>query len=169
MTSAGPQPTPDYVYDGHLVQIGCAADLSTVKHLLVGEQIIPVETKSGRALMGIWVAEEPKASHGPHVEQYISLYVSRQPVPPIDDRPFARLHALLTDPDVLQLCRVKKDRVESTVERYAALNFWSEYIEHINGLQLVYRTTELTTSEHSVCWHIRSTVPVTVMSRSTSC
>lgn len=103
-TSVGPQPVPYHVYDAHAVLIGGTADLVKVQNLLGAEQIVPATTQSGRALMGIWAVDETQASHGPHSELQMSIYVSHQATDPVPDSPFALLRFLLSDSAARQMC-----------------------------------------------------------------
>ena len=103
-TSSGDQPTPYHVYDGHAVLIGGSADYSRVQALLVDEQVVPIRTQSGRALMALWAVDETQASHGAHTELQVSFYAARNEIAPVADTPFAILKSLLTEPDVRQMC-----------------------------------------------------------------
>ena len=103
-TSTGEQPTPYHVYDGHLMLIGGSADFAAVDRLLANEQISPARTRSGRAMMAIYVADETEASHGPHTELQVAFYVSHQPTAPVKDGPFAPVHFLVSDPNARQMC-----------------------------------------------------------------
>ncbi len=105
-TSAGDQPTPYHVYDGHVLLIGGTADFDGVASMLANEQISPVRTESGRALMAIYVANETEASHGPHTELQISFYVSHQPTIAVKDGPFAAVHFLISDANARQMCHM---------------------------------------------------------------
>lgn len=111
----GPQPTPYHVYDGHLALIGGTADYAAVNRLLAQEQVIPVKTQSGRALMAVYVANDTHASHGPHTELQYAFYVSHQPTLPVKDGPFAPVHFLITDPHARQLCYKLWNDTEETV------------------------------------------------------
>lgn len=115
MTSTGPQPTPYHVYDGHLMLIGGSADFAAIRRLLADERVFPAETESGRALMAIYVADDTKASHGPHTELQYSFYVSHQPTAPVKDGPFAPVHYLITDPKARQMCYMIWNNSEATV------------------------------------------------------
>ena len=103
-TSAGPQPTPYHVYDGHLLLVGGHADLDAVRELLAPESVAPIATDTGRTPMGIYVADETAASHGAHGELQFSFYVSHEQLPPIPDRPFNLSHQLLEEPRARQMC-----------------------------------------------------------------
>jgi hypothetical protein len=102
--STGPAPTPYHVYDGYGVFIGGRAELGAVRSLLAAESVVPLVTESGAALMGLWVCDFTDASLGPHHELQVSIFVTRQPAPPVADHPLALLAALLTRPDVEMLC-----------------------------------------------------------------
>lgn len=114
-TSAGPQPTPYHIYDGHLLLIGGTADLAAVEALLAPESMAPVRTASGRSPMGVWVADEPEASHGAHREAQVSFYVTPEPVAPIADSPFALLRFLLREPTARQMCHGLWNDTEAVV------------------------------------------------------
>jgi hypothetical protein len=102
--SLGEAPTPYHVYDGHGVFVGGSADLRAARSLLATEQVQPVSTRNGRALMGVWVFDFGDASLGPHHELQLSLFVSRAPVAPLPSHRWALLQAMLTRPEVLMLC-----------------------------------------------------------------
>ncbi len=114
-TSAGEQPTPYHVYDGHLTLIGGSANYDAVATLLNHEQVFVVKTESGRALMALYVANETKASHGPHTELQVAFYVSHQPTAPAKDGPFAPVHLLISDPQARQMCYGLWNNSEKTV------------------------------------------------------
>lgn len=103
-TSLGELPVPYQVHDAHAVWIGGTADLAGVKAILQNEQVAPLQTASGRALMAVWAVDERLASLGPHTELQVSFYVTTQPIPPVPDDPLALLKVLLTNPQVCQLC-----------------------------------------------------------------
>jgi hypothetical protein len=102
--STGLAPTPYHVYDGHGVFIGGSADFAAARELLAPEQVAPVRTDDGRALMGVWVFDFTDASLGPHHELQLSLFVSRQPVAPLPSRRMSVIEAMLTRPNVQMLC-----------------------------------------------------------------
>jgi hypothetical protein len=103
-TSLGEMPTPYHVNDAHAVWIGGTANLASVKAILQNEQVAPLQTASGKALMAFWAVDERLASLGPHTELQFSFYVSAKPMPPVPDEPFALLKALLNNPQVCQMC-----------------------------------------------------------------
>jgi hypothetical protein len=102
--STGEAPSPYHIYDGCGVFIGGTADLGAARDLLRNEQVSPVQTSDGRALMGIWVCDFTDASLGPHHELQFSIFVSRGEVPPVAPRPLGLLAAMLARPDVLMMC-----------------------------------------------------------------
>jgi len=102
--STGLAPTPYHVYDGHGVFIGGMADLEAARALLAPEQVVPVQNRHGRALMGIWVFDFTDASHGAHHELQFSLYVSREPLSPVEPHPMSIIELMLGRPDVHMLC-----------------------------------------------------------------
>jgi len=103
-TSLGEMPTPYQVNDAHAVWIGGTANLASVKAILQNEQVAPLQTTSGKALMAFWAVDERLASLGPHTELQFSFYVTPQPATPVPDEPFALLKALLNNPQVCQMC-----------------------------------------------------------------
>lgn len=102
--STGNAPTPYHVYDGHGVFIGGTADLEAARALLAREQVVPVQTRHGRALMGIWIFDFTDASLGAHQELQFSLFVSRAPIEPVTAHPLGLLELMVDREDVLMLC-----------------------------------------------------------------
>jgi len=102
--TTGEVPTPYHIYNGYGALIGGTADLAAVQQLLHGEEVRPLQTVAGRAVMGIWVCAFTDASLGPHHELQFSLFVTRQPASALADHPLALLVAMLTRPDVEMLC-----------------------------------------------------------------
>ncbi len=92
--SVGLVPIPYHTYDGHGLFIGGTADLASVKELLRNENVHPIQTTAGKAVMGIWVIDFTQASLGPHQELQFSILVSHQPALPIEDHPLTLLKAL---------------------------------------------------------------------------
>lgn len=62
LLSIGSVPTPYHIYDGYGVFIGGTAALAPVQALLQGEQVQPLTTEAGRALLGIWICDFVQAS-----------------------------------------------------------------------------------------------------------
>lgn len=102
--SSGQVPTPYQIYDGLGAFIGGTADLAAVQRLLQPEAVIPMQTVDGRALIGIWLCDFTDASLGPHHELQFSIFVSRQPAPPITTHRVSLLTAMLTNSDLQMLC-----------------------------------------------------------------
>lgn len=102
--STGVVPTPYQIYDGYGAFVAGTADLAAVQRLLQPETVIPIQNHAGRALMGIWLCDFTDASLGPHHELQFSIFVSRQPVPPIATQPLSLLAAMLTQPALEMLC-----------------------------------------------------------------
>lgn len=102
--SVGSVPTPYHVYDGHGLFIGGTADLAAARELLAPEQVRPVQTTGGRALMGVWVFDFTDASLGAHHELQFSVFASDRPQAPIDGHPLSLIDVMLTRPDVQMLC-----------------------------------------------------------------
>lgn len=102
--TTGTVPTPYHIYAGYGLFIGGTADLAAVQRLLQPESVMPLQTVAGQAVMGIWLCDFTEASLGPHHELQFSLFVTRQPAPPLAAHPLALLGAMLTRPDVQMLC-----------------------------------------------------------------
>jgi hypothetical protein len=102
--STGEAPTPYHIYDGYGLFIGGVCDLVAAQQLLKPETVAPLQTIDGQALMGVWICDFTDASLGPHHELQFSIFVSGQPVAPIDLRPFTLLTLMLTRPDIQMLC-----------------------------------------------------------------
>ena len=102
--SVGRVPTPYHTYDGHGTFIGGTADLSKVTSLLKNENVHPMQTVTGKAVMGIWVVDFTAASLGAHNELQFSLLVSHQPTAPIEDHPLTLLKALFMNPAARMFC-----------------------------------------------------------------
>ena len=102
--SVGRVPTPYHTYDGHGLFIGGTADLGNIKTVLKNENVQPMQTMSGRAIMGIWIVDFTEASLGAHNELQFSILVSHQPTPPIEDHPLTLLKALFVNPAVRMFC-----------------------------------------------------------------
>lgn len=102
--SVGSVPTPYHIYDGYGVFIGGTAALAPVQALLQGEQVQPLTTEAGRALLGIWICDFVQASLDPHHELQFSIFVTRTSSPPVLAHPVGLLSAMLTRPDLQMLC-----------------------------------------------------------------
>ncbi len=102
--STGRVPTPYHIYEGHGLLIGGTADLNAVTNLLKTEQIYPVQTQAGRALMTIWVCDFTEASLGPHNELQFSIVSAYRAMPSLENHPLALLKAIFTNPDLRLLC-----------------------------------------------------------------
>ncbi|MAU09945.1 MAG: hypothetical protein CL607_09010 [Anaerolineaceae bacterium] len=102
--SVGKVPMPYHTYDGYGVLIGGTADLNGVQRLLQDDQVQPIQTISGRALMGIWVVDFTDASLGPHHELQVSFLVAHDPVSAIEDHPLALIKALFVNEKARMFC-----------------------------------------------------------------
>ena len=102
--STGTAPTPYQIYDGFGLFIGGSADFAAVKHLLKNENIVPVQTSDGKALMGIWVCNFTDASLNPHHELQFSFFVSRQEIAPITHHPFNVFTRTITNKGIQMMC-----------------------------------------------------------------
>ena len=102
--SVGRVPTPYHTYDGHGIFIGGTADLAQVTALLQNENVQPMQTVTGKAIMGIWVVDFTEASLGAHNELQFSLLISHQPTDPIEDHPLTLLKALFMNPSARMFC-----------------------------------------------------------------
>ncbi|MBL8153568.1 MAG: hypothetical protein JNM70_05230 [Anaerolineae bacterium] len=97
-------PFPYHITDGRILFIGGTADLAAAKTALQSESLVPLVNAAGRALMGLWLCDFTQASLGPHRELQFSLFVTRQPEPPIPAQTFSLLDALLFHPSIRMFC-----------------------------------------------------------------
>ena len=102
--SIGRVPVPYQTYDGHGLFIGGTANLNTVTEQLQSENVYPIQTQDGQAVMGIWVVEFTDASLGAHNELQFSILVSHQISSPIENHPLTLLKALFSNPDARMFC-----------------------------------------------------------------
>jgi hypothetical protein len=103
-TSAGLLPVPYHIYDGHAMFLGGVADLEVARDLLASEDVMPVATADGHALMGVWVIDGTDASLGPHQELQLSFVVARRAITNVPAHPLVMLDLLRFSPDVRLLC-----------------------------------------------------------------
>ena len=103
MISTGQVPIPYHVYHGRCLLIGGTVNLGSAQTLLKDEDVFPLETAAGKALLGIWICDFQDTCLGPHQELQFSFFVSREPVEKIPDHPFAALEALALNPNVAML------------------------------------------------------------------
>lgn len=97
--STGPAPTPYHVYDGHGLIILGICEAAAVAHHFTGQDVFPVLTKRGDAILVLFVCDFPDASHGPHVEFHITALAAPDPDQSLPNDPAAALAALATQPD----------------------------------------------------------------------
>lgn len=102
--SVGKVPTPYHIYDGRGFLMGGTADLSAVRDALAGQNVQPIPTTDGRAVMGAWVVDFSEASLGPHNELQFSILVSRGETEAVDAHPLTMLKALFINPSARMLC-----------------------------------------------------------------
>jgi len=103
--TTGDAPTPYHIYDGYGAFIGGTANLAAVRELLKPEDVQPIQTQDGHALMGIWICDFVDASLGPHHELQFSIFVSHgHDLPSISVKPLGLLGAMFTQPELLMLC-----------------------------------------------------------------
>jgi len=96
--STGPAPTPYHVYDGHgTLLIGTCSQDSLQDHY-ADQDVYPVLTQSGSAIMLIFLCQFAHASHGPHIEFHITALSAPEPDIKLPDDPAAALAALATQP-----------------------------------------------------------------------
>jgi len=103
-TSAGQVQTPYHIYAGSGVFMGGTASLDKIRALLAPEEVIPVRTSRGEAVVGLWVCDFADASLGPHHELQFSIFVTRQTPCLLPSHPLSALVAMLSRPEVLMMC-----------------------------------------------------------------
>ena len=113
--STGTVPTPYHIYDGQGTFIGGFANLTKITPLLQDEQLYPIQTISGHAVMGIWAVDFTDASLGAHNELQFSILVSPTQTTPIEDHPLTLLKALFMNPDAHMLCYGLWNNTETVV------------------------------------------------------
>lgn len=113
--SVGKVPVPYHIYDGHGILIGGTADLTSIEQILQNEELHPIQTQSGKALMGMWVVDFTEASLGPHNELQFSILVAHTPQPPVEDHPLALLKALFINPAARMFCYGLWNNTETAV------------------------------------------------------
>ena len=113
--STGRVSTPYQTYDGHGVFIGGSANLENITTLLENENLYPIQTTEGRALMGVWAVDFIEANLGPHTELQFSILVSHEPARPIENHPFSLLKALFSNPQARMFCYGLWNNTETVV------------------------------------------------------
>ena len=103
--STGNVPTPYHIYNGFGLFIGGVCNLSEAKKLLATENLMPVQTTDGKALMGIWICNFTEASLNPHHELQFSIFVSRKEIAPLQPHAFNTLLSHILHPEVEMLCQ----------------------------------------------------------------
>ena len=113
--SIGEVPTPYHVYSGYGVFIGGFANIDSVRDLIKDEQVVPVQTIDGEALVGIWVLDFTEASLGQHHELQISIFVNHEEVSDLSSYPFSLAKAMLTRQEVKMMCHGLWNNTEKVV------------------------------------------------------
>jgi hypothetical protein len=102
--SVGRVPTPYHTYDGHGTLIGGTADITAIEDILQDEDVYPLRTHDGKAIVALWVVDFTEASLGTHHELQVSILVSHQPLPAVESHPLALLKALFANPAARMFC-----------------------------------------------------------------
>jgi hypothetical protein len=102
--SLGAAPTPYHIYDGYGAFVGGVANLAAVQGLLRNDQVLPVQTTDGRALMGVWICNFLDASLGPHHELQFSIFVSQTKIDDLPSHPLNLLKIMTTRSDIQMMC-----------------------------------------------------------------
>lgn len=102
--SVGNVPTPYHVYDGYGLFIGGVGDLAAARQILKNEDMVPVATTEGKAVLGIWICDFIEASLNAHHEVQFSFFVSSREISPLRAHPFNALAAPFVNPEVKMLC-----------------------------------------------------------------
>lgn len=113
--SVGQVAVPYHIYNGQGILIGGTGDLNEIQQILQNEYLHPIQTQTGKALMGIWVADFTEASLGPHNELQFSILVAHKPQPPVEDHPLALLKALFINPEARMFCYGLWNNTETAV------------------------------------------------------
>ncbi len=101
--SAGNLPKPYHVYAGHGLLICGHARADAVAAACAGQDVFPVLTHSGRAVMGLFVGTFTDASLGPHLKLQAVALCAPTPEARLSDDPTAMLAALASRADLALL------------------------------------------------------------------
>jgi len=101
----GNAPVPYHVYNGTALFIGGTANLKRVRALLARDNLEPVQTARGEALISLWVCNFTRSSLGPHKTLQASISVALETLPPVEPQPLALLATMLTMPQVGIYCQ----------------------------------------------------------------
>jgi len=102
--STGSAPMPYLIYDGVGVLIGGTLPYATASAWTQGEDLHPIRTADGNALMAIWLMNFTDASLGAHHELQYSLFVAREPGVVVPSGTFALIDLMAFEPRVRMLC-----------------------------------------------------------------
>lgn len=102
--STGDAPTPYHVYDGYGLFVGGSVEYAVASELLRHEELVPVRTTEGKAMMGIWLCNFGEASLGAHLELQFSIFAAPKPIVDLSPHPLALSAAMITRPDLQMLC-----------------------------------------------------------------
>lgn len=113
--SVGRVTSPYHIYDGKMMFISGTADWSAVRELLHDQQMIPLRTKAGNALMAVWICDFTEANLGAHQELQISFFVSERLEDDVSDDPMQLLKRMSLDPNMKMLCYGLWNNTETVV------------------------------------------------------
>ena len=99
LLSTGPAPTPYHVYDGHGLLIVGICDAANLAPALADQDVYPVLTCAGNAIVNLFVCDFTDASLGPHLEFHITALCAPEPGHTLPDDPAAALSAFATQHD----------------------------------------------------------------------
>lgn len=107
--------SPYHIYDGKMMFISGTADWSAVRELLRDQQMIPLRTEKGKALMALWICDFTEANLGAHQELQISFFVSEQLEDGVSDDPIQLLKRMSLDTHLKMLCYGLWNNTETVV------------------------------------------------------
>ncbi len=107
--------SPYHIYDGKMMFISGTADWSAVRELLQDQQMIPLRTETGKALMALWICDFTEANLGAHQELQISFFVSERLEDGVSDDPMQLLKRMSLDTHLKMLCYGLWNNTETVV------------------------------------------------------
>ena len=92
--SSGSAPTPYMVFDGQGLLIVGHCEAAAIAESFAGQDVFPVLTTGGQAVLILFVCDFRSASHGPHLEFHVTCLAAPTPGEVIPDTAAAALAAL---------------------------------------------------------------------------
>ncbi len=97
--STGTAPIPYHVYDGHGMIVLGSCSAAALADRFAGQDVHPVLSASGEAIVVLFFCDFAKASHGPHLELHMTVLAAPKQGETLSDDPAAWLAAVATRQD----------------------------------------------------------------------